>query len=534
MDIAVIGTGLCGFAAAQALVDRGLRPTVLDVGESLDAERRAAVARLKEVPPDLWPPEDDTLLRHNDTFGKSDLPKKVHFGSDYIYAHDRAFAPLVTLSRGRAPYPTFAKGGFSNIWGTAVLPVHPSDMADWPVTQAAMAPHFRKVAQLLPICGGEGTLEAAFPAYRDDLGKLDAGPQGDALLADLRRAEHRLSELHILFGKARLAIHTTTQSESELACTGCGECVLGCVRGSMFPTVPSLERLARDDRIGYQAATFVRRLCEKNGKVFVAAVDPACGRERSLAFDAVFVAAGPINSTRLLLQSMGHYGRPVFLKESQKFVIPMLRWRRAPTSMERSSVTLASAFIEVKVPAVSDHWVHIQVVPMNRLVIDGVDLPGMKTGNPLWRPLLQRTMMGFCGLHSDHSSHVVLSLRKSTGFGADTLELDLRVSDKARRTAHVVARDLFRKGFAFGTMFCPWLTKFSNPGSGTHCGSSFPMRREPKHPFDSDMLGRPFGLSRVFVVDSSVLPSIPGTTLAFTAMTNAHRIASLAPIEALS
>lgn len=530
MDVAVIGSGVCGFAAAHALVDRGLRPTILDVGEQLDELRSATVAKLKEVSPKLWPTEDDALLRHNNTFGTSDLPKKLHFGSDYIYAADRSFAPLRTLSPGRAPFPTFAKGGFSNIWGTAVLPVDSCDMVDWPVTAADIAPHFRKVAQLIPICGGEGTLDAAFPAYCDKLGTLDPGPQGETLLEDLQRAEPRLAALNILYGKARLAIHTSGVSEAELACSGCGECFLGCVRGSMFSTVSSLDRMAREGRIAYQPNVFVRRISENAQKVTLAILGPHSSAERTLTFDSVFVAGGPINTTRLLLQSAGLYGQTVLLKESQKFVLPMLRRRGAPTGVEQPSVTLASAFIEAKVPSLSEHWIHIQAVPMNRLIVDGIGLPGMKDGSRFWRPLLWRLMMGFCGLHSDHSSHVAVSLRKIDGTKPDVLELDLRVSDKARREARIAARALFHKGFAFGTMFCHWMIKFSNPGSGTHCGSSFPMRLNPGRRFDSDIFGRPFGWRRTFVVDSSVLPSIPGTTLAFTAMANAHRIASLAPL----
>ena len=46
-----------------------------------------------------------------------------------------------------------------------------------------------------------------------------------------------------------------------------------------------------------------------------------------------------------------------------------------------------------------------------------------------------------------------------------------------------------------------------------------------------DALGRPFGWRRVYAVDASVLPSIPGTTLAFAVMANAARIAEQAPIE---
>lgn len=535
MDVAVIGSGVSGLAAAQALLDRGLRPTILDVGKSLDEHRRGVVAKLKEIPPEHWPQDDDALLRQNDTMGKDYLPKKLHFGSDYIYADNRAFAPLRTLVPGRVPYPTFAKGGFSNIWGTAVLPVDACDMADWPITAADMSPHFRKVAQLMPICGGDGTLETSFPAYREKLGALDAGPQGEALLEDLRRAEPRLAALHILYGKSRLAIHTDAASDEELDCSGCAECFVGCVRGSMYSTVPSISRLAREGRIVYRSGIFVKSIAEDARKVTVAVLDPKTLAQQSLAFDAVFVAGGPINTTRLLLQSASIYDQKVVLKESQKFVMPMLRRRGAPTAVEHHSTTLASAFLEVKVPALSSHWIHIQVIPMNCLVIEGAGLPGMNTkpGARLWRPLLRRLMMGWFGMHSDHSSQVLLRLRHGGSAQEDTLELDLRVSDKAKKAAHVVARDLFRKGFAFDTMFWPWMLKFSNPGSGTHCGSSFPMRLDPKGRFDSDRLGRPFGWSRTFVVDSSVLPSIPGTTLALTVMANAHRIASLAPLEAV-
>lgn len=535
MDVAVIGSGLSGLAAAQALVDRGLRPTILDVAEWLDEKRRAVIEKLKEVPPEFWPEADNALLRHNDTIGNDDLPKKVHFGSDYIYADTRSFAPLTALSPGRMPFPTFAKGGFSNIWGTAILPVDACDMVDWPLSSSEMAPHFRRVAQLMPICGGDGTLNAAFPAYCEQLGALDPGPQGQALLEDLRRAEVWLPALRILYGKARLAIHAASLGEDELFCTGCGECFVGCVRGSMFSTVPAINRLARSGRIVYQPNTFVKSIQEEDRKVTLAIIDPKTAAERLLAFDAVFVAGGPINTTRLLLQSAGLYDREVMLKESQKFVVPMLRRRSAPTAEEHPSVTLASAFLEVKVPALSDHWVHIQVIPMNRLVIEGARLPGINSrlGRYFWRPVLRRLMMGWFGMHSDHSSHVALRLRHGGGVKPDRLELSLRVSDAARKAAHIVARDLFHKGFAFGTMFVPWMIKFSNPGSGTHCGSSFPMRANPTHQFDTDIFGRPFGWSRTFAVDSSVLSSIPGTTLAFTTMANAHRIASLAPIEAM-
>jgi choline dehydrogenase-like flavoprotein len=532
MDVAVIGSGVSGTAAVRALVERGLRPTILDVGETLDPRRQAAVARLRDIPPDQWPREDDALIRQNATVGTGELPKKVHFGSDYIYASDRPFAPLRSLVSTRAPYPTFAKGGFSNIWGAAVLPTAACDMADWPLSHGEMEPHFRRIAQLLPICGGEGTLEQAFPAYKSPLGSLDPGPQGQALLEDLKRAEPRLSGLDALYGKARLAIHTEEADGGVLPCSGSGECFVGCVRGSIYSTLPMIERLVRDERAAYRPNLFVEALREDAGRVVLDIVDTGSGAHSALSFDAVFVAAGPINTTRLMLQSRCMYDQEILLKESQKFVIPMVRARAAKTAVEEPSVTLASAFIEVKVPSLSDHWIHIQVIPMNRMVIEGSRLPGTlhPIGRTLWKPILRRVMLAWCGMHSDHSSHVALRLRRDGPQGRDIVELDLRVSEEARQAARRAARALLGKGWAFQTLFCHWMIKYSNPGSGTHCGSAFPMRRTPSQPLDSDVLGRPFGWSRIFIVDSSVLPSIPGTTLAFTTMANADRIATSAPL----
>ena len=72
------------------------------------------------------------------------------------------------------------------------------------------------------------------------------------------------------------------------------------------------------------------------------------------------------------------------------------------------------------------------------------------------------------------------------------------------------------------------LTRFGRKGiagSSCHGGSTFPMRDRPTG-LESDTLGRPAGLQRVFVVDASVLPSIPATTITLSVMANAHRIAT--------
>lgn len=532
MNIGVIGSGFSGLAVTKALVSRGLVPTILDVSETLDTECQSLVERLRKIPIDLWPKDDYDRISRNPTLKDKELPKKMHFGSDYIYAAKRPFAPIETKVSGRTPLPTFAKGGFSNIWGGAVLPVSPTDMTDWPISVSELAPYFRKVAQYLPISGGAGTLNIPFPLYTDRPGNLDVGPQGKCLLKDLETVQDTLIKREMYFGKARLAVYTPETEALGSPCVGCGECFVGCVHGSIFSTVPLFDELVRDNRVSFIKNIFVRSIREKEGKVYIETVDTISGVCQKRIFDAIFVAGGPINSTRLLLRSGHIFNTKVSLKESQKFVIPMLRKTGAHTAIDDRSVTLASVFLEFKVPELSDRWVHLQVVPMNRMVLEGAQLPGahLPIVKTLWNPVLRRIMVGWCGLHSDHSSSVDLTLRKNMGSDTDLLEIDIHISELARKAVNKVSQSLLKTGTTFNTLFIPWLVKLSNPGSGTHCGSSFPMKRERSGNFDTDRLGRPFNWSRVFVVDSSVLPTIPGTTLAYSVMANAYRIGDQAPL----
>jgi choline dehydrogenase-like flavoprotein len=69
--------------------------------------------------------------------------------------------------------------------------------------------------------------------------------------------------------------------------------------------------------------------------------------------------------------------------------------------------------------------------------------------------------------------------------------------------------------------------QFAEPGRSYHSGGTFPMRAKPGK-FETDTLGQPTGLERVHLLDASVFPSIPATTITLTVMANAHRIATQA------
>jgi len=233
--VAVIGSGPAGLHATKALLDRGMDVTVIDAGETLPPDRQDVANALAASDPRAWPAHLLDAARANPTIGGTALPKKLLFGSDFIYAADREFAPTRVLVEGRAPLPTFAQGGFSTVWGGASLPVDDCDIGDWPVSRADLAPYYRKVLEDMPLTGGGGTLDGAFPPFTERLGDLDPGAQGRGLLRDLDRARDALGAAGSFYGRARLAVRTSDAADGP-GCLRCGLCFAGCPWDAIYST----------------------------------------------------------------------------------------------------------------------------------------------------------------------------------------------------------------------------------------------------------------------------------------------------------
>jgi choline dehydrogenase-like flavoprotein len=124
-------------------------------------------------------------------------------------------------------------------------------------------------------------------------------------------------------------------------------------------------------------------------------------------------------------------------------------------------------------------------------------------------------------LHSDESAAIEMTLKRDGE--KDFLQLDAQPNPASRVVVKKVLRELFRQSRRLGGMPLAPLLQLAEPGRSFHCGGSLPMRAQPEN-FETDLLGRPRGWSRIHAVDASVLPSVPATTITFSVMANAHRI----------
>ena len=506
----VIGSGPSGVAVATALLSRGRKVLMIDGGKELEAEAAEARTRIAGMDPRKWTDGDREAWQT----GQFETPEGQvrRFGSDF--AMETAEATL-NHSEGFALRASRAVGGLSNLWGAAVLPNRAEDIADWPISWNDLEPHYRAVSEFMPIAGGADGLEALFPVLpMAEKKPLPPSPQGAVLLKRINKRRATLAKIGVHAGAARVAV--------DHACRNCGQCLHGCPWGYIYSAANTVAQLRKRPGFSYRSGPIARAITEGRGRVSVTLE----GGDEIIA-NRVFVAAGVLETARLVLVSDMSRSGVLRLKDSQSFFLPTLhRWRNRIRPDRASSTTLAQAFVEIDAPRVSPHLLHAQLYTWNEfyardLIANyGGKFPGAA---PILKRLARRLIVAQVFLHSDHSAAIELTL--ATGS-----LIHPRVIQRAE-TGAVIAAAKRQVGKALGKVGLTALRFAARPGiagSSFHVGGSVPMSADPR-PGESDTLGRPKGLTRVHLVDASVLPSIPATTITFSVMANAHRIGMLAP-----
>lgn len=497
----------------MALLARGRQVVMVDVGERLEAERESLRAQLASKEPDQWSAAELSDYKSPQLAGGAD--DILRYGSNFVFRdREGAAAPLV----GSTLRPSFALGGLSNAWGAAVLPYRASDLSDWPIGLDDLAPHYREVAAFMPIAGRKDDLQALFPV--PDMSRsrsLQLSTQAEALLDRAAQKRAALARMGVTIGAARQA--------AAADCRRCGLCLHGCPYEYIFKASQVVAEMLGRPGFAYRPGLKAVALQENGSGVRL-----TCRREdgsvEEMAGERLFVAAGVLPTAGLVLPAVGRAGDEVDLLDSQHLFLPLLHaWRagKGDPALEARH-TLTQAFVELADPAISPWSLHAQVYTYNEFYAPDMRsrYPKLPFADRLFEALSRRLLVAQTFLHSAHSARIRLAY--------DGAALQARVVDNPE-TGAVAARAVRRLAAAARLLGCLALTpatRLGAAGSSFHVGGSFPMSRSPSR-LQTDLLGRPLGMHRVYLVDASVLPTIPATTITYSVMANAHRIGSLAP-----
>jgi choline dehydrogenase-like flavoprotein len=256
----VIGSGPSGVAAAMALLDRGRQVLMIDGGGAFGPSDPGLKAHLAETDLDQWSLSD----REKWSAPQFGAPpgQTRRFGTDAaMEAPNSTFADR----NGIALRSSRAQGGLSNLWGSAVLPYRQSDLLDWPITDADLAPHYRAVAAFVPMAGTD-TLDALFPVLpMAGRGAIAPSRQAAEILNRLARAGPARRADGVWVGPARQAVST--------GCHQCGLCLHGCPYDLIWSARQTLAILRRRAGFSYRPGPAVTTVAEETDHVSVTLAD---------------------------------------------------------------------------------------------------------------------------------------------------------------------------------------------------------------------------------------------------------------------
>lgn len=522
----VVGSGPAAAGAVDALVEQGLAVTVLDVGIRLDDQARDAVQRMSQTTPEKWSSTDLDTITARDHPETETVHSKRSFGSGYAF-DDCNNALRVDWDGPKGFNHSLSYGGLTNVWGSSMLPYRPEDIRDWPFPHADLIPHYRAIMRLVPCTEGrDDDIEAILPSYSEQTHRIRLSRQGQSLLDDLQKNRTSLMRSGLRFGRARLAISAQDAAGRD-ACQYCGLCLSGCPYSLIYSTAHSFDRWIAENRITYLAGHLVERVEPTTDGAVVHGTHLADGRPFRIEAGKAFIAAGVLPTARIILNSRPDLGGPLTLRDSQSFLYPVLRFKSAGDVATERMHTTTQLFMELEDPSVSRHLVHIQIYGYSEFLRQEIMRTFLRI--PLAWPWLRRQFFGRLliaqgFIHSTDCGNVALS-RKPDPDGPERLLASPVRTWRSIRVVLMIGLKMLRHCKTLGALCLMPGVQIPRPGASYHTGGTFPMSKQPG-PGETDTLGRLHGWQSIHIVDSSVFPSIPATSIVMSAMANARRIAT--------
>jgi hypothetical protein len=515
IDNLILGTGPASLAAAYAFRRHGAPFEVLDVAYDLEPEREDMVQILAATDPQRWSPDHiDSLFPPPVTSARGGVEKRLCFGSDFPYQSTNCISYSTTDCKVDISH---ALGGFGNVWGAAILPFPAHDLSGWPISSADLSDSYKNLSKFVPVSAEVDALRQTFPLHIDKPTALDRSEQTSALLTYLDRHRSTLQNDGVEFGRARVAVDS---SGGPHTCRYCGYCLDGCAYGSLFNPRLFWRKLEAEG-LRIHKGCYALEFREQSDGVVLSVIDVRDGSVRQIRTNRVFVGMGTIQTTRFIARSINLINTTIQLHDSQYFFFPFLSYRKAKDVAVR--FTLAELFVEILNPKISDYYVHFQIYGLSKMFRETLKsaMPSGLRNSFLLDSLASRFYLVQGFLNSADSGHLEMTVAS-----AQPTKDEVHIRGVANPTALRVAKKaqaLLRRQLAgFGVVPPLYLTMVP-PGRSFHAGGSFPMGGAHRR-FTADLLGRPAGLSRVHILDASILPTGPASTITYTAMANSDRV----------
>jgi hypothetical protein len=520
----VIGSGLSALGSIKALNKEGIVPDVYDTSFEIEENIKDIKERLKNSNQRDWKESDIKSILLN--FDKNEkifsIPKKTLFSSSFFYGESQAKDDI--NSEGILPPFSYALGGLAEGWGAAFLPPAKEDLKKWVYSYEHIYENFKEILKYMHVTGEKDDLEKVFPIMKDDAHSLKYSNESLDLLKKLQKYN---KNSNILIGKSRLLLNPMEEkftpffpdssiSERQFNHLDTQRIEMQRdwywqIHDAIYKPSLDIKLLSKEGRINLYPGRRVTDVVTNPDKTLNVNFISSSGKKLSTtSFQKVFLAAGCVNTSRIILNSKKFFDKKLKVKTRGGFLLPAFSSKSINPSLKIKN-TMPDFFIEI-FNKFFPNWIHIQVSLQNELFENRLN--SIKNKIPFRgfiNSIKQRAFIVFVNLSSDQAGHYELHLDSNhmSSFGP---RLDTTYVKKAINP--IKKFNLIFQIFLTFAKAKVFVSPFGKSNAGTyHVGGSFPMKKKPLKWNETNQLGELKDMKNLHLVDSSTFPTLPGTTI---------------------
>ncbi len=414
------------------------------------------------------------------------------------------------------PTLSYALGGLANAWGAGLYRFNAEDLTGYPFTVQELDSKYAVLASEIGISGRNDDLTDYF-GYEENLQppvKLNRLSERFLKVYALRAKRLNLDGFYA--GYARLAVLSKPLGDRH-GHEYCGD-------EFFVPNIPSiyhpgytLRRIIERGNVQYLKGYLVKEFEEGNDLVHVRAVNLAKNSGETFVAKRLILAAGAINTAKIVLQSRKDYSSRLPLLDNPVAFLPLVSLRDLGAAVhpevyhggqlnvlykgKASTEPILTTFYALDGPMRADFFTEYPLTLKGRLHALKYVTPAIAMAQVFYPadPQLEN--------HVQLMSPEQLVLRHGTPRRAG---IEKQLAGLFRKTGFLTVSNLARSPV---------------PGSSIHYAGMCPMRQVPSEPWECDRYGKLNGWNHVFVADGACFPRLPAKNLSLTIMANAMRVA---------
>jgi len=335
IDYLIVGSGPSSWAASIACIEKGITPTLIDADNILDETKFSKIENdYKEAMERNVQSRFTNGLDFKKKYFLSEIPYPTQ--SSKIYDID-----LIDSIYSRS------SGGFSLVWGNALLPFRTHDMLarNWSHEELIYPDEYLKI-----LCNIGGA------ALNIDFFDFAVDPQ----ISQLNLFSN--SKINIDRWGRSMKIGASSLSIDTKSCVSCGKCLEGCLFGSLLETRTKFLDLILSKKIKYIPNLVVKKFKNHGDRVIVECKD-SLGKKHSLEANNLLIGAGAMSSSILTAISTGV--DKLEISDSQAATFPLIRLNRSTHSFY-NNIELSDLFSQ-SFDKSGTLTSHVQIYPASRV-----------------------------------------------------------------------------------------------------------------------------------------------------------------------